>query len=357
MTTKRERPSGSPAAGSGSDGVDAPRPPSLEQDQTAAAGDQTAADADQTAADADQTLSDADQTLSDADQGAADRDQAAADRDRERHASGDVAFRRVYERSRADRADSGEQRQRGSLTRVRTTLERAEMGAHRDQAARLRDQAADARDLAAEARDRMAEAFARSLMVDDPDAARAWRAAAAARAEAAADRASAAEDREHAARDRDHALAALKRSHLDELTGFYRRGVGEVMLQHEIDRARRSDGRMILAFVDADGLKAVNDSQGHAEGDRLIRALAEAIRSRLRSYDPVVRYGGDEFVLTLSGTEMNAAERCLDDVAGALRTRRPGASFSVGFASLRPDDSLPDLIARGDADLRQRKAS
>ena len=71
--------------------------------------------------------------------------------------------------------------------------------------------------------------------------------------------------------------AALEQAHLDDLTGLYRREMGTLALTNEIDRARRGDGRFVVAFVDVDGLKRVNDRDGHAAGDHVLRTLAAAI--------------------------------------------------------------------------------
>ncbi len=85
--------------------------------------------------------------------------------------------------------------------------------------------------------------------------------------DAAADRLEAAEDRARATNDRDTAA-------LDELTGARRRGPGLAELQREIDRARRTTGRLVLAYVDVDGLKALNGAKSHAAGDVMFRVLA-----------------------------------------------------------------------------------
>ena len=106
----------------------------------------------------------------------------------------------------------------------------------------------------------------------------------------------------------------LRSAHLDQLTGAYRREMGRMALSHEIDRARRSDGRFVLAFVDVDRLKLVNDRDGHAAGDRILQAVVRVIRARLRSFDPIVRYGGDEFVCGLTGTDLPEAERRFEAV-------------------------------------------
>jgi diguanylate cyclase (GGDEF)-like protein len=124
-----------------------------------------------------------------------------------------------------------------------------------------------------------------------------------------------------------------------------------VDIQREIDRAGRSDGRLVLAFVDVDGLKAINDAQGHAAGDQLLRDVVVALRAGLRSYDLVVRYGGDEFLCALSGYNLQAARRRFDEVARNLKERSPGASVSMGLAALENPETLDELTARADVAL------
>jgi diguanylate cyclase (GGDEF)-like protein len=135
------------------------------------------------------------------------------------------------------------------------------------------------------------------------------------------------------------------------LTGALRRGRGLVDLRQEIDRARRSDGALILAFVDVDGLKAINDTHGHAAGDRTLRVVAAALVGGLRSYDLVVRHGGDEFLCGLPGTDLAGAQRRFDAVARTLAEQNPGTSVSIGLAELATQDTLEALVARADAAL------
>jgi diguanylate cyclase (GGDEF)-like protein len=115
---------------------------------------------------------------------------------------------------------------------------------------------------------------------------------------AAADRERAARDREAAARDREFLRGEMERSQLDELTGACSRGLGEILLRHEIERANRPEGDLTLVFIDADGLRETNDHSGHAAGDALLRSAFNGLQARLRPYDPIVRWGGDEFVCT-----------------------------------------------------------
>jgi diguanylate cyclase (GGDEF)-like protein len=329
---------------------------SLESDQSAADLDQTASDADQSAADSDQSGSELDQTHAEADQLASDRDQAAADRDFAAREGPGAVSEEQHESSRVDREKGTLEREATATQRAQTSFDRTTIVAtRRDETARIRDLTAKARDDAADARDRAAAELERALSTGGGAAATIRERAAADRARAAADRTDAAADRERAARDREQALVDLHNADLDDLTGVQRRGVGSAALQQEIDRALRSDGRLIMAFVDVDGLKSVNDREGHAAGDALLQAVAAAIRSSLRSYDPIVRYGGDEFVCALSETDLAAARRRFEGIAETLAEAAESGSISVGLAPLRPDDSLEELVARADAALQAVK--
>jgi diguanylate cyclase (GGDEF)-like protein len=100
-----------------------------------------------------------------------------------------------------------------------------------------------------------------------------------------------------------------------------------------------------------DGLKEVNDRRGHAAGDRLLREVAEAFRQGLRSYDLMLRYGGDEFVCALPNAEIAHAEGRLREVAEALRAAPSHGSIAWGLAEMRADDTLDGLLARADSAL------
>jgi diguanylate cyclase (GGDEF)-like protein len=335
------------------EGNPARRPPVREDaapevDQTTADLDQTASDADQTASDADRAASERDQAEADADQHASDRDQEASDRELAAHVPAAPDFQRAHEISRTERQDTASARNVSALLRAQTTVERADTADHRDESARFRDLTAEARDKAAEERDRLAAASEHALGPGRGDAVAIRARAAADRARAAADREQAARDREEAAGDREQLRAQLQRAHLDDLTGVYRRAIGSVVLQREMDRARRSGRPLVVAFVDINGLKEVNDEQGHAVGDALLREVAAAIRSRLRSYDPIVRFGGDEFVCGLSDTDLDQARRRFDEIKATLAESWGDASISVGLTTQRPGDSLEELVARAD---------
>jgi diguanylate cyclase (GGDEF)-like protein len=164
------------------------------------------------------------------------------------------------------------------------------------------------------------------------------------REQAARDREQAAEDREQAARDREHAG-------IDELTGARRRGVGLEEAQREIERARRTHGRLVAAFVDVDDMKSVNDEHGHSVGDQLLHDVAAGLAGRMRSYDLVVRVGGDEFLCVLPDVTQGEAQRRFDEFVVELQDGPAPRTVSVGVSELRDGDALGDLIDRADRDL------
>jgi diguanylate cyclase (GGDEF)-like protein len=242
---------------------------------------------------------------------------------------------------------------------LRAAEEHVREAARRDELASRRDRVAAGRDQAAEKRDQEIAKLNGSLS-DGSSAGQSEAAdqlkrllaeAASDRARAAADRELAANDRTSAAEERAEALEALEEAHFDYLTGALRRGFGEEMLLAEIKRARRRDGRLVLVMVDVDGLKEVNDTEGHFAGDQLLRDVVASIRANIRSYEPIVRLGGDEFAFTIAGVDLNGAlDRCT--LIQAELARRPSrARVSVGCTGLRPDDDLDELHRRADIAL------
>jgi diguanylate cyclase (GGDEF)-like protein len=329
-------------------------PPQEEASEPAGAHDA------QSLADQDQTLSERDQSLSDRDQELGERDQAASDE----------------EQSAADRAGThggDASRAAASATRAETARQRAEIGHQRDQTGLLRDEAARQRDERAAERDRDAElADLEAAALDARDALAAEqtsrapdlrRQATALRKRAAEHREQAARDRRRAARDRaldarDREQARREREHagVDELTGARRRGVGLDELQREIERARREGDDLVAVYVDVDGLKKVNDSAGHAAGDELLREVVRCLRRHMRSYDLLMRLGGDEFLCVLPGVTVEEARRRFAQLGTELQNGPTTGSVSMGLTELRDGESPEELIERADRELLLSRA-
>jgi len=137
----------------------------------------------------------------------------------------------------------------------------------------------------------------------------------------------------------------------DELTGALRRGAGMAALQREIDRTRRFLGKGLVAiFIDVDGLKEVNDRDGHAAGDERLRTTVAAMRERLRSYDLIIRYGGDEFLCVLTDSGAPDAARTVTTLREHVLACS-GGTISAGIAELVAGDSVDALVERADAAL------
>lgn len=218
----------------------------------------------------------------------------------------------------------------------------------RDRTSDAHDETADARDARSDARDSRAEAREREQHVTDTKAA-------SDRAGAKRDRQGSAGDRQHAEHDRDSASAdrvhsARERADLliDGLTGVHRREPGLLELEREVTKAHRTGTSLVLAFVDIDGLKTLNDTQGHAAGDQLLSQVVDTIRGVVRDYDLIVRYGGDEFLCGLADLGLPEAGRRFEVANASLAVTRE-ASITVGLVELAPEESLDDLIARADA--------
>jgi diguanylate cyclase (GGDEF)-like protein len=122
-------------------------------------------------------------------------------------------------------------------------------------------------------------------------------------------------------------------------------------LRREVDRARRTHGNLVVAFVDVDGLKRVNDTEGHLAGDSLLVAVAGSLTRCLRSYDLIMRFGGDEFVCAMPDVDVSDVRQRFIEVSNVLAAGPTGASITVGFAELDADDLPESLIRRADADL------
>ncbi len=138
----------------------------------------------------------------------------------------------------------------------------------------------------------------------------------------------------------------------DPLTGCSNRRAFERDLERELARCARAELDLSVVAIDLDGLKAVNDTAGHAAGDRQLVLLVDTLRKALRSMDGIYRLGGDEFGLVLPDTSPDDATVL---IARAVRMGAP--SFSWGTASYLSTGcaAVAELLAVADTDLYARR--
>ncbi len=151
----------------------------------------------------------------------------------------------------------------------------------------------------------------------------------------------------------------------DGLTGAYNRRFFMGRLDIEVSRARREAQPLALLMIDADHFKAINDTHGHAAGDRVLEELARAVSATLRPYDLLARYGGEEFVALLPGTTLGHAGEGAERVRRAIESMRVASpatgkpltvTASLGVSSLGPyPDNAEALLRRADDALYAAK--
>jgi diguanylate cyclase (GGDEF)-like protein/PAS domain S-box-containing protein len=151
----------------------------------------------------------------------------------------------------------------------------------------------------------------------------------------------------------------------DPLTGVVNRRRFFNTAEAELYRARRYDRPLVLALIDIDHFKRINDGYGHAAGDDCLKMLAHGFANRLRRSDLFARFGGEEFVLLLPETQLGDGLRLCERLRHMVETIKipvPGKSqpigftVSVGVADLQHEgDSLNQLLARADAALYKAK--
>jgi diguanylate cyclase (GGDEF)-like protein len=148
----------------------------------------------------------------------------------------------------------------------------------------------------------------------------------------------------------------------DPLTGLANRLLFVELARHQIAVAQRQQQSLALLALDLDGFKAVNDGDGHAAGDKVLKQAAQRLLAACRAADVVARIGGDEFMVLLGPTEVGQADATAARILQALSQPYQGSaaavSASIGLALLpRDGDTLEQLMAAADAALYAAKAA
>lgn len=108
--------------------------------------------------------------------------------------------------------------------------------------------------------------------------------------------------------------------YVDDLTSLFNHRYLPKILSQEIDRCQRKDQKFSLLFLDMDYFKKVNDGHGHLMGSRLLMEVAQILKRAVRSYDPLFRYGGDEFLILLVDTDKSTGEKVAERIRRSIES-------------------------------------
>jgi diguanylate cyclase (GGDEF)-like protein len=139
----------------------------------------------------------------------------------------------------------------------------------------------------------------------------------------------------------------------DALTGLCNRRYMEQRLAEEQSRCERQASPFSVALIDLDHFKRINDAQGHAGGDRVLKAFADETQRNMRACDRIARWGGEEFLVLMPGTDGIQARDCMDRLLHGVMAmphredERP-LSFSAGVTEYRNGETIAHTVARAD---------
>ncbi|MDH3354461.1 MAG: GGDEF domain-containing protein [Chromatiales bacterium] len=158
-----------------------------------------------------------------------------------------------------------------------------------------------------------------------------------------------------------------KNSKIDFLTGLYNRRWLDQMLPRLIERSQTDGTPLGVMMLDLDHFKRYNDSHGHQAGDEALRVTAATISDHIRPGDSAIRYGGEEFLVILPGSNRKDALMIAERICREIRqhtiidqfddTTLPGITTSIGVACLAKGEQVNELIVLADRALYQAKNS
>lgn len=149
----------------------------------------------------------------------------------------------------------------------------------------------------------------------------------------------------------------IHRRDRDALTGLFSR---QYLMEH-MELLLEEKRRFSLAFIDLDGLKRINDSQGHAAGDRYLIQFSRYVIGHLREEDVIARIGGDEFVILLLDCDKTDAcdklEKMRSELTGEQFEYMPTFSFGIAEAGIHTEENVYQILERADKNMYQDKES
>lgn len=156
---------------------------------------------------------------------------------------------------------------------------------------------------------------------------------------------------------------AIQMAQFDPLTGVHNRHCYEDVVSQEMNRSRRHGSPLTMMVIDLDHFKRVNDTYGHSDGDRVLQATAQRIAAELRNSDHLYRFGGEEFVVLLTDTALEDANRVVDRIHQSIASsaiegsqgKAISVTASIGITEFDQHDSQHSLFDRADKALYTAK--
>ena len=161
---------------------------------------------------------------------------------------------------------------------------------------------------------------------------------------------------------REHLEEQRQKALIDPLTGLPNRAAWSERLDHEISEWQQHGNTLMLAMLDLDHFKRINDNYGHLAGDKVLKLIASVLRKRLRGTDFIARFGGEEFVLLMPSTAPAAGMKLLEYLRASIEAcpfhfkgERVTITISMGLTAFKPGEHSDLVLKRADQALYRAK--
>lgn len=161
---------------------------------------------------------------------------------------------------------------------------------------------------------------------------------------------------------REHLEEQRQKALVDPLTGLPNRAAWSERLDHEVTQWQQQGNTLMLAMLDLDHFKRINDNYGHLAGDKVLKIIASVLRKRLRGSDFIARFGGEEFVLLMPSTLPAAGLKLLESLRASIEAcpfhfkgEPVTITVSIGMTAFRPGEHSDQVLKRADQALYRAK--
>jgi diguanylate cyclase len=161
---------------------------------------------------------------------------------------------------------------------------------------------------------------------------------------------------------REHLEEQRQKALIDPLTGLPNRAAWSERLDHEISQWQQHGNTLLLAMLDLDHFKRINDNYGHLAGDKVLKIIASVLRKRLRGTDFIARFGGEEFVLLMPDTAPTAGAKLLEKLRASIEAcpfhfkgEPVTITISMGLTAFKPGEHSDLVLKRADQALYRAK--